>query len=143
MSYALVAGHTDDPKSAKKTEVLYVNGTTKVCHTTTNYPENVEYVSGNSFLKDNLIVACGGGDPLTSSCYSMSNDLKWTHFANLTTRKEGIASAIVKNGLWVTGNVENFSLNLRMYVHCAPLMMSQKVTPRKHTRVSQNGVNFR
>ena len=84
----------------------YVNGTTKICHSTANYPENVFGLSGGSFLKNNLTVACGGGDPqakITSACYSMSNDLKWTNFANLTTKKLDIASVIVKNGLWVTG----------------------------------------
>ena len=113
MSYALIAGYSgDDAKSIQETEVLYVNGTTKVCHTTTNYPENVEYVSGNSFLKDNLIFGCGGGPFLTKACYSMSNDLKWTNFANLATLNQGIATAIVKNGLWVTGNGDNFFLKL-------------------------------
>ena len=109
MSYALVAGcDGDEPKSTQKTEVLYVNGTTKVCHSTANYPAgNVKYLSGGSFLKNNLIVACGGA-PYTAACYSTSNDLKWTHFANLTTEKISIASVIVKNGLWVTGNVEKF-----------------------------------
>ena len=108
MSYALVAGcDGDEPKSTQKTEVLYVNGTTKVCHSTANYPENVQYLSGGSFLKNNLTVACGGF-PYTSACYSMSNDLKWTHFANLTKPKAEIASAIVKNGLWVTGNGDKF-----------------------------------
>ena len=106
MSYALVAGYdADDPKSTQKTEVLYVNGTTKICNSTANYPENIFGLSGGSFLKNNLIVACGGDDKKqTSACYSMSNDLKWTHFANLTTIKYDIASAFVTNGLWVTGN---------------------------------------
>jgi hypothetical protein len=35
----------------------------------------------------------------------MSNDLKWTYFANLTRLKWGVESVIVKNGLWLTGNV--------------------------------------
>ena len=110
MSYALVAGYdADDPKSTQKTEVLYVNGTTKICNSTANYPENIFGLSGGSFLKNNLIVACGGDDKKqTSACYSMSNDLKWTHFANLTTPKEETASVIVKNGLWVTGNGDKF-----------------------------------
>ena len=106
MSYALVAGYdADDPKSTQKTEVLYVNGTTKICKSTANYPENIFGLSGGSFLKNNLIVACGGeGDySLTSACYSMSNELKWKHFANLTKPKEATASVIVNNGLWVTG----------------------------------------
>ena len=111
MSYALVAGFDgDDPKSSQKTEVLYVNGTSKICHTTANYPENVEFLSGGSFLKNNLIVACGGGNMLTSACYSMSNDLKWTHFANLSARKWYHASVIVNNELWVTGNFGKFKL---------------------------------
>ena len=110
MSYALVAGYDeDDPKSTQKTEVLYINYTTKICNSTANYPENIFGLSGGSFLKNNLIVACGGADKkLTSACYSMSNDLKWTHFANLTTPKEETASVIVKNGLWVTGNGDKF-----------------------------------
>ena len=110
MSYALVAGNVrDGPKSNIKTEVLYVNGTTRICHSTANYPKNVQCVSGGSFLKDNLIVACGGGPSLTSACYSMSTDFKWAFFANLTTPQERIASTIVKNGLWVSGNGEKFS----------------------------------
>ena len=101
MNYALVAGHDgDDPESTQKTEVLDVNGTTRICNSTANYPENVHGVSGGSFLKNNLIVACGD----SSACYAMSNDLKWTHFANLTTIKYDIASVFVTNGLWVTGN---------------------------------------
>ena len=109
MSYALIAGYNgDDEKSIQEIEVLYVNGTTKICHSTANYPENVSDLSGGSFLKNDLIVACGGGYPLTSACYSMSNDLKWTHFANLTTPKWDHASVIVKNGLWVAGNGEKF-----------------------------------
>ena len=104
MSYALVAGYDpDDMKNCQKTEVLYVKGTTRICHSTANYPENVFYLSGGSFLKNNLIVACGG-QPLTSACYAMSNYLKWTHFANLTEPKSSISSVIVKKGLWVTGN---------------------------------------
>ena len=119
MSYALVAGYdADDPKSTQKTEVLYVNGTTKICKSTANYPENIFGLSGGSFLKNNLIVACGGDDKKqTSACYSMSNDLKWTHFANLKGPKFGTASVIVKNGLWVlalwvTGIGDKFSLDL-------------------------------
>ena len=92
-------------------EVMYVNGTTKICHSTaTDYPEHVQEISGGSFLNNNLIVACGGY-PLTSACYSMNNDLKWTNFANLTKPKWGIATVIVKNGLWVTGNSDRFSLS--------------------------------
>ena len=67
ISYALVAGYDrDDPNSCQKTEVMYLNGTTKICHSTANYPEkNVDSLSdlsGGSFLKKNLIVACGGGE---------------------------------------------------------------------------------
>ena len=113
MNYALVAGYDgDDPKSAQKTEVLYVNGTTKICHSIANYPENVQYLSGGSFLENNLIVGCGGSNNLdydvTSACYSMNIDLKWTNFANLTGPKRSAASIIVKNGLWVTGNDDKF-----------------------------------
>ena len=110
MSYTLVAGYAvyKKKKSLKtQTEVMYVNGTTKICHSSANYPGNVYYLSGSSFLNNNTIVACGGylGKGLrTSDCYSMSNDLKWTHFANLTGRRSGIAAVVVKNGLWVTGN---------------------------------------
>ena len=50
----------------------------------------------------------GGSDPLTSACYSMSNDFKWTNFANLTKPKMSTASVIVENGLWVTGNGDKF-----------------------------------
>ena len=104
MSYALVAGYDDnDPKSCQKTEAMYLNGTTRICHSTTNYPESVYFLTGGSFLKNNLIVACGGF-PFTSACYFMSKNIKWTYFANLTTPKYSIASVIVKNGLWVTGN---------------------------------------
>ena len=110
MSYALVAGFdADDPKSTQKLEVLYINGTTKICHLTANYPENIFGLSGGSFLKNNLIVACGGANMNeTSACYSMSNDIKWTHFANLTGPREETASVNVKNGLWVTGNSDEF-----------------------------------
>ena len=104
MSYALVTGK--DP-SGQKTEVMYVNGSTKICHSTANYPENVRDLSGGSFLKNNLIVACGGFPP-TSACYSMSNDLKWTNFANLTKPVREPASVIVNTGLWMTGNGDKF-----------------------------------
>ena len=116
MSYALVAGYDpDDMKDCQKTELLYVNGTTKICQLSANYPENVQCLSGASFL-NNLIVGCGGYN-LTAACYSMSNDLKWTHFANLKGPKFGTASVIVKNGLWVlalwvTGIGDKFSLDL-------------------------------
>ena len=111
MSYALVAGfHVDDQKKCKKTEMMNVNGTTKICHSKTNYPEQVYYVSGGSFINNNTILVSCGGSPLTSACYSMSNDLKWTNFANLTNAAEDAASVIVKNGLWVTGMRERFSL---------------------------------
>jgi hypothetical protein len=109
MSYALVAGgnpsgsHHDDKKNCPKVEVMFVNGTTKICHSTANYPENVSILTGGSFLKNDLIVACGGY-PQTSACYSLSTDLKWTHSAYLTTPNYGLASVIVNNGLWVTGN---------------------------------------
>ena len=111
MSYALVAGNDPvDPKSSQKTEVMYVNGSTKICQPSASYPENARDLAGGSFLKHNLIVACGGQTSNfkagISACYSMSNDLKWRNFANLTTTKSDIASAIVKNGLWVTGNGE-------------------------------------
>ena len=116
MSYALVAGYdVHDETPCPKTEVMYVNGTTKICRSTSNYPENVHYFSGGSFIKINLIVACGGyvdtkNPPYTSTCYSMSNDLKWTHFANLTKPGDGLASVIVNNGLWMTGSLDKFSL---------------------------------
>ena len=111
MSYALVAGYdADDPKSTQKTEVLYVNGTTKICNSTANYPENIFGLSGGSFLKNNLIVVCGGGRPPTSACYSMTNNFKWANVANLTTPKMDTASVIVKNGLWVTGKGNMFSV---------------------------------
>ena len=111
MSYALVAGYDLDAlKNNKQTEMLYFNGTSKICRSTANYPEIAYYLSGGSFLKNNLIVACGGEgeNSLTSACYFTSNDLKWKHFANLTKPKEGTASVIVKNGLWVTGNGDTF-----------------------------------
>ena len=116
MSYALVAGYdVHDETPCPKTEVMYANGTTKICRSTSNYPENVHYFSGGSFIKINLIVACGGyvdtkNPPYTSTCYSMSNDLKWTHFANLTKPGDGLASVIVNNGLWMTGSLDKFSL---------------------------------
>ena len=110
MSYALVAGYdSDDTKFSQVTEVLHVNGTTKICQPTANYPEKAHHLNGGSFLKNNLIVACGGG---FLACYSMSNDLKWTNFANLTNPKSVTASAIVNNGLWVTGNGDNFFLKI-------------------------------
>ena len=112
ISYALVAGFDIDvPKGGQKTEVMYINGTTKICHSTADYPETAFHLSGGSFLKNNLIVACGGeGDySLTSACYSMSNELKWKHFANLTKPKEATASVIVNNGLWVTGTSDKFN----------------------------------
>ena len=118
MSYTLVAGYAvyKKKKSLKtQTEVMYVNGTTKICHSTANYPGNVYYLSGSSFLNSNTIVACGGylGKGLrTSDCYSMSNDLKWTHFANLTKPGDGLASVIINNGLWMTGSLDKFSLKL-------------------------------
>ena len=104
----MVAGiDYDDKKKGQITEVLYVNGTTKICHSTANYPGNIDGVSGGSFQKNNLIVACGGfyitSYLPTSACYSMSNDLKWKNFANLTNATLDAASVIVKNGLWVTG----------------------------------------
>ena len=110
MSYALVAGYNSDyPKLSQKTEVLHANGTTKICHSTANYPINAYRHSGGSFLKNNLIVACGGGlEYYNSACYSMSNDLKWTQWTNLTTPKSNTASVIVNNGLWVTGNGDKF-----------------------------------
>ena len=116
MSYTLVAGYAvyKKKKSLKtQTEVMYINGTTKICHSTANYPGNVYYLSGSSFLNNNTLVACGGylGKGIsTSDCYSMSNDLKWTHFANLTKPGDGLASVIVKNGLWMTGSGGKFSL---------------------------------
>ena len=109
IGYALVAGLAKKNES-QITEVLYVNGTTKICHSTANYPENVNSLTGGSFLKNNLIVACGGKLPditETSACYSMSDDLKWTNFANLTNATVDAASVIVKNGLWVTGTGKN------------------------------------
>ena len=64
MQYALVAGYSgDDPTSTQKTEVLDVNGTSKLCHSTANYPENVYFISGGSFLNNNLIIVCGGFNP--------------------------------------------------------------------------------
>ena len=110
MSYALVAGFDQfHQKHCPETEVMYVNGTTKICRSTANYPEIVGGLSGCLFLKNDLIVACGGKIPsphqklITSACYSMSKHLKWTHFANLTEPKFLTVSVIVKNGLWVTG----------------------------------------
>ena len=112
ISYALVAGYdVHDKKPCPKTEVMYFNGTTKICPSTANYPGNVYYLSGSSFLNNNTIVACGGylGKGLrTSDCYSMSNDLKWTHFANLTKPGDGHASVIINNGLWMTGSLDKF-----------------------------------
>ena len=107
----MVAGKTYDQTydQTQEMEVMYVNGTTKICNSTANYPENVGYLSGGSFQKNSLIIVCGGY--ITSACYSMSNDLKWTHFANLTEPKFYSASVMVKNGLWVTGNAgEKFKL---------------------------------
>ena len=104
MSYALFAGWShDDHKFCPEMEVMYVNGTIKICQSSANYPENVWFLNGRSFLKNNLILACRGYPP-TSACYSMSNALKWTNFANLTTPKRNHASVVVNNGLWVTGN---------------------------------------
>ena len=108
MSYALIAGYdVDDQKYCPKMEMMYENGTTKMCHF---YPEYVFWISGGSFLKNNLIVACGGGRPPTSACYSMTNNFKWANVANLTTPKMDTASVIVKNGLWVTGKGNMFSV---------------------------------
>ena len=56
ISYALVAGQDDDDsKSWQKTEVMYINGTTKICNSTANYPIHAYRHSGGSFLKNNLV----------------------------------------------------------------------------------------
>ena len=131
MSYALIAGNDqDDPKSSQKTEVMYVNGTTRICHSSFNYPENVQWISGGSFIKNNLIYVCGGL-PYTSACYSLSNDFKWTNFANLTRPVFQTASVIAKNGLWVTGKGVKFFLQLGIPVwphlfFCNPLRLIAK-----------------
>ena len=110
MSYALVAGYnSDDPKSSQKTEVLHVNGSTKICNSTANYPGNVNHLSGGSFLKNKLLVTCTHTLHLHSICFSMSNDLKWTQWTNFTSEICNTAAVIVNNGLWVTGNGDKFT----------------------------------
>ena len=106
MNIALVAGIDFEIKNQSNcqiTEVMYFNGTSKICHSAANYPEDVFEITGGSFLNNSLIFACGGGYPLTSACYFMSNDLKWKFFANLTQPKYGTASVVIRNGLLVTG----------------------------------------
>ena len=92
-------------------EVIYANGTTKICKDELKYPLNVYYATGSFLFWSSWLTICGGEPPVNSHCYSMGfNEHKWVMFANMNTPRTASASVVIRNSpdaddtIWVTGN---------------------------------------
>ena len=85
-------------------EVIYANGTTKICKDEFKYPLNVFYATGLKLNWFYGLMICGGEPPVNSACFSMGlNDQEWISFANMTIPRTASASVITKNQIWITG----------------------------------------
>ena len=85
-------------------EVIYANGTTKICKDEFKYPISVFYATGLKLNWFYGLMICGGEPPVNSACFSMGlNDKEWISFANMTIPRTASASVITKNQIWITG----------------------------------------
>ena len=100
--YVLVTGSKDDNQ---KIEVVYPNLTSTVCQSKANYPLDIAYATG-SLLNKELVVICGGFKPETSACYSLGQNMEWTSWQDMTTKRSGHASIVTQRGIWVTGGLD-------------------------------------
>lgn len=92
-------------------EVIYANGTTKICKDEFKYPLNVYYATGTFLIWSLGLTVCGGEPPVNSACYSMGfDDHKWVLSANMTTPRTASASVVIRHSvfenmdrIWITG----------------------------------------
>ena len=100
--YVLLTGSENDNQ---KMEVIYANGTTKICKDKFKYPLNIYYATGLMLKWFFGLMICGGEPPVNSACYVKGlNDQEWVLFANMTIPRTASASVITKNHIWITGN---------------------------------------
>ena len=104
--YVLVTGSATNNQ---KIEVIYGNGTTKICQDKVNYPSNVYQASGsllfNIYSTAVGLLICGGELPVNSDCYSMSsNDKHWISYAKMKTMRTSSASVAIHDHVWITGS---------------------------------------
>ena len=103
-------------------EVIYANGTTKICKDEFKYPLNVYYATGTILLWSSWLTICGGEPPVNSDCYSMGfNDHKWIRSANMTTPRTASASIVIRHSLaddriWMTGNSQEVFTQLNCFL---------------------------
>ena len=81
MAYVLITGIDHENE---RMEILYKNGTTKICDSyDSRYPMNVRTATGG--LLDNKLIVCGGDYPVNSACFSLGRDFKWTLLTYMAT----------------------------------------------------------
>ena len=81
IAYVLITGIDYENQ---RMEILYQNGTTKVCHSyDSRYP--IEIRTATSAFSNNRLIICGGGYPVTSVCYALEKTFKWTILTHMTT----------------------------------------------------------
>ena len=102
-----------------KGQLVDVSSTT-VCTGLTDYPMSIRYATGGLMNGSPLI--CGGyGSPTASpgsnsdqsACYIYNNEShQWQLHANMNNKRSSTASAMLSNGLWVTGGYQSGVGNL-------------------------------
>jgi hypothetical protein len=96
---------TGSENDNQKMEVIYANGTTKICKDKFKYPLNIYSATGLMLKWFFGLMICGGEPPVNSACYVKGlNDQEWVLFANMTIPRTASASVITKNHIWITGN---------------------------------------
>ena len=86
-------------------EVVYPNLTSKVCQSKAKYPLDI-YSATGSLLNNESVVICGGSSPKTSACYSLGQNMEWTSWQDMTTKRSSHASIVTQRGIWVTGGTD-------------------------------------
>ena len=81
MVYVLITGIDHENE---RMEILYQNGTTKVCDSfDSRFPIDIRTASGALF--NNKLIICGGGYPVTSACYTLGINFKWIILTHMST----------------------------------------------------------
>jgi len=106
--YVLITGNGlfDDHDRADQMEVMNKDGTAKICNANYKYPVNVLDATGA--LVSGKMVVCGGGYPVTSTCYVFGGDNTWKLLADMAAPRVSSRSLAFPNGaIWVTGGSDN------------------------------------
>merc|ERR1719225_2234673 len=75
----------------------------QVCQSKSNYPLEFGYATGSLLNKESVVVCGGSKAYYTSDCYILGENMEWTIWRNMRTKKDSHASIVTEKGIWVTG----------------------------------------